>query len=910
MKKILIAFLVLVSFGATASHIVGGEFELLHLTGYDYKINFILYFDLNGHAEAKDAVVIARIYRKSDNQYMTDVTLNLISEEDVLYTQPECARGDLRTSKITYSGFVRLEPSIYNDEDGYYLVWQRCCRNYNTSVIPLVNIVSQDPAGGNGAFPAGQTFYLDFPPVIKNGVPFVNSSPQLFPPLSDYACMGRPYYKDFGGTDVDGDSLVYSMTEPFDTQSKEALPPGGPVPEPYPAVTWISPYSINNIIGGHPDLRISRDGLLTTTPGNVSGLFVFAIKCEEFRNGVKIGELRRDFQIYIVDCQLATPPVITGRKLGDADFTYANNINVSFTNTVNDDQRCVEVQVSDHDAIKDGSEKVRIRVKAINFKKDVSTILPVTRTKLLTPDDSTATFKICFPQCPFIENGPMKIAIIAGDDACSLPLLDTLFLSVNIQKPVNSPAHFITPGDVQSVPEGSTRTWQVSGRDDDLDSLVVNMIADDFDPGTAGFSLVPTRNIKGFYDATLTWNANCSVFDFTHKTDFDLKIIIDDLDLCGFDKPDTVNFKMHVVLPENHPPIIGSTLSVADINSGIQRKIYESLNFTVFATDADGDILKLTGIGDNFNLADYNVSFPGDQKPGFVTSPFTWLIDCNKVDLKTKNDFDFTFIAADVSNKCRFIYNDTMYVKVHVLPPDDKAPKLTITNLTPEIPLAGNDYQMLIGQKITLEVKSTDTDRNPADRVTIELFKASGTVEPSGFSFNVIEGDGEANGTFTWQPDCKAFKGTNYSSDFIFSFRSLDNRCFNGMGDTSIVNINVKDIDARHSEFLPPNIITPNNDGCNDFFAMEGFEGVTSTGPCAEIAPILPKLPLDNCAAKFSSIRIYNRWGKEVFQSHQRNFRWYAKGEADGIFFYVILYENPEHLTPDIVYKGTVTVRF
>ena len=79
---------------------------------------------------------------------------------------------------------------------------------------------------------AGQTFYLEFPPVVKDGQPFINSSPRLFPPLNDYACPRKPYYVDFAGVDDDGDSLVYSLVTPLSTHSIIAIPPL--LPAPYP----------------------------------------------------------------------------------------------------------------------------------------------------------------------------------------------------------------------------------------------------------------------------------------------------------------------------------------------------------------------------------------------------------------------------------------------------------------------------------------------------------------------------------------------------------------------------------------------------------------------------------------------------------------------------------------------------
>src|SRR5690606_37458588 len=167
MKWILLAVLVAFLIPASASHIVGGEFELIYLSSYNYRINLVLYFDeLNGSPAARDPNVTARIYRKRDNMLIRDLFLPRISQTSVNYTQPECSNGEIVTTKIVYSDVFFLPPEFYSDPGGYYLVWERCCRNYS-----ITNIYSNDPLVG---IYAGQTFYLEFPPVARDGEPFIN----------------------------------------------------------------------------------------------------------------------------------------------------------------------------------------------------------------------------------------------------------------------------------------------------------------------------------------------------------------------------------------------------------------------------------------------------------------------------------------------------------------------------------------------------------------------------------------------------------------------------------------------------------------------------------------------------------------------------------------------------------------
>ncbi|MDO7876447.1 gliding motility-associated C-terminal domain-containing protein [Hymenobacter sp. ASUV-10] len=76
-----------------------------------------------------------------------------------------------------------------------------------------------------------------------------------------------------------------------------------------------------------------------------------------------------------------------------------------------------------------------------------------------------------------------------------------------------------------------------------------------------------------------------------------------------------------------------------------------------------------------------------------------------------------------------------------------------------------------------------------------------------------------------------------------------------------------------------PNIITPNGDGANQTFVLQGL-----------VAPEW-------------SIRIYNRWGREVYQHAQYDNSWAAEGLADGVYYYLLT--NPQ---TGQRYKGWVEV--
>ncbi len=82
-------------------------------------------------------------------------------------------------------------------------------------------------------------------------------------------------------------------------------------------------------------------------------------------------------------------------------------------------------------------------------------------------------------------------------------------------------------------------------------------------------------------------------------------------------------------------------------------------------------------------------------------------------------------------------------------------------------------------------------------------------------------------------------------------------------------------------DIIIPNVFTPNEDGTNDFFVIDGIE------------------VLDNCVLK-----IYNRWGRLVYKSENYKNDWDGKGMAEGVYYYV--FSTPVEALP--LFHGTVTL--
>ncbi|MDH5474399.1 MAG: gliding motility-associated C-terminal domain-containing protein [Cyclobacteriaceae bacterium] len=922
-KRLFLFFFLLLSSFSFGSHIVGGEFELLHIAGNTYRLNVIIYFDVvNGNPGAIDQQITARIFRKSNNSHVSFVTVPIISQQRVDYFQPDCSTGEVVTDRILYTTTITLDSSEYNDPEGYYIAWERCCRNYFIKNIKSVDV------GTNPDTPdyAGQTFYLEFPPVVdEKGEPFINSSPQLFPPLNDYACPNRPYWVDFAGTDIDGDSLVYTLVTPLNTHAAVAVvqdPISGVMlganPGPYPGVKWESGYSLDNILGGMPDLSISEDGFLSVTPTS-QGLYVFAVLCEEYREGKKIGEVRRDFQMLVVDqCPIADPPVIKGKRLTDVGFSNANTMDITFPNTILDTERCFQVNVSDLDASKledNYSENVYISAIPLNFNEDVGVVLPTNISATLL-NGSTEAFDICFPECPFIdpqESNYFELAIVAYDDACALPLTDSLYVRVFIEPPVNNEPYFAntkgsTPFNTISRRVAPTANGNISidinGWDNDNHNLSMNIIPIDFDLSPAGMSFTAPTFSTGNAQTVFQWNFDCNdaSLDFNTGKDvstptliskaFDIMILIEDEDICNFPRTDTLMMNLIIDFPGQTKPTIFKENEPTLELVRIEKKLYETVNFNVIGQDIDNDQILLSAEGAGFNLTDYGATFSNKQgsgNPG-ITSLFNWDLDCNKYNLAPQDSFRIHFFVEDFDD-CELQNQDTLVVDFIISEMPNTKPGISFKSLNNALKIVENNITVNYLQEIEIEITGVDFDN---DSISLNLLGVRGTKPVDNHEFNPTKGKSITRSTLFWELDCQFLEDNFDPGLYDFVFVLTDNHCPLNKVDTLALHVKVEDLTLERIDFDPPNVFTPNGDNTNEYFAVDGIDELTNT-------KIDRGLPEDNCRGQFERITIVNRWGREVFTSNSKDFKWYGNGEATGVYFYNIIYTDKE-------FKGTISL--
>ena len=625
-NQFILLFLILFSFfEAKATHIVGGQLFITQNKGTanNYRIGLTMYFDaINGNPGAEDQFVNIYVFRKRDNAAVGYLQAPKIERKSVNYTNPTCGISSLETYMITYASDVTLETSAFSDSQGYYMVWDRCCRN---------GTITNIKAPGD----AGSLFYLEFSPIIKNNRAFDNSSPVFPAILGDYACVNTPFNFDFGGIDANGDSLVYSLVTPVQGYSSKDQPSAtGRGSSSYPKLTWIDGISVSNMIPGPKPLSVNtRTGMLSVTAGS-TGLYVFAVQVDEYRKGVKIGSLTRDFQLKVVDCPKMDAPKLMFKPAGKSTF-YSNNEIITLKK---DDPNCFEVMVVDPSV----TDLIRVNGTAINNSKNYFTILPAEFRKTIQTD--TMRFQICLDDC-FVtyDNRPIRIQLIAEDGSCPAPLLDTLTIFIRRENSTNTAPVVTTslPDDYVHATVGVPVNFTVFGKDIDKDNLELSARGQDFSLTSQGMTFRPATG-KETVQQNFTWIPPCNARKGdTLAVDF----LLDDMRCTG--NPLGVSKPVYFIIDHspNNPPAVSTSLAAASLTYTIGHN--EPIQFNVSATDPDTNNIVLMAAGRGFDMKAAGMRFTDKTGIRSLTSPYFWTPDCTTMNGESEKLFTIDFVTID-----------------------------------------------------------------------------------------------------------------------------------------------------------------------------------------------------------------------------------------------------------------------
>ncbi|MFY0252329.1 PKD domain-containing protein [Chitinophaga sp. 30R24] len=324
MKKLRVLLLCLMcTLTAHASHIIGGQiyYKFIKQDGnnYVYKVSMKLYRICGGGANVAKmpTAIILSSFDKKDYHSVAQYTIPQTSFEEKTSGQVDPCIVNPPT--ICYQiGLYETQISLPANDDGYTIAFQSCCRDPF-----MVNIVAEQIPGSSD-LGTGATYYIDIPGV-KSGAP-TNSSPTFNTEAATLVCAGKKFTYDFSATDPDGDSLNYEFCDAY----KGGKPTNGSIPPPavnppYNFVSYIAPYN-----GQHP---LGANVTIDPKTGIISGLapdagkYVVTVCVNEYRNGIKIGTLRKDFHITVTTCVKQVTASMPNKYADCASFTivFTNN---------------------------------------------------------------------------------------------------------------------------------------------------------------------------------------------------------------------------------------------------------------------------------------------------------------------------------------------------------------------------------------------------------------------------------------------------------------------------------------------------------------------------------------------------------------------------------------------------------
>ncbi|GAA4007307.1 hypothetical protein GCM10022408_19040 [Hymenobacter fastidiosus] len=640
-----LTLLVLVSWRSQATHIVGGELDLQHVAGSRYRISLNLYFDaIKGNPGALDNDLTVSLFEKSSNRRMQDVVLPLTGNSFVTYSNVACTVPSLSTRRLVYSRLLELPAGTYTSPAGYYAAVERCCRNNGISNI-------QDPGD------SGQAFYLEFPAVVRNGQAFINSTPQIFPPLSDYACRGELFYYDFGGQDADQDSLVYELATPLNGHSTPGLPkPATAAPAPYTPILWQAGQNVLNQIPGNPALTIGRQtGRLQVLPTRL-GLFVFGIKCSEYRRGIKIGEVRRDFQLQVLNCPRNTTPSMSVLVSGKGQPYRPGLDTLRLTPGSN---RCITLRFTDPDP----TTTLSLTLNPVNYTGVLPT-LTLLKGMVRTPGaPDTLVSRLCFPECINTRGQVFVLDVVVADDGCSLPKRDTVRIAfTSVPDPNFNPVISTTAGPTLPLRArpGDLISFALTGTDPDKDPVTLEMRGRGFSAAAFGAQLAQTptsTETRGVF----TWRVECPA---VNKPIFEFEFTAAATP-CNERQATSLVVPIQIDYSNTEPQL---TTSLPPDSAGrppvIRRRLGEVYEATLTGVDPDLNPLVLTAAGRSFELAAVGMRFTSRNGPGRATALFRWDPTCEAVQL---NSLEVTFRLQETT--CLPL-PQTRTVRFEVMPPE------------------------------------------------------------------------------------------------------------------------------------------------------------------------------------------------------------------------------------------------
>ncbi len=756
-----------------ASHIVGGEITMRHAPVVGNVNSYIItlrYFRDKSGGPPVPASLVGGINQKSNGASKLSITANLIPPIfDIQYDDEDCVPNNiLQEVEVGILSTIRLTllPSNYNSATGYYIWFEDFARNQG-----LINY-----AGDN----TDAQYYMEFPSLaLYPGY----DSPKFNKDPITFALEGKQFKQNYLATQLDNDSLSYDIISP--------LLPGtnnqADAPVPFnPGYSLFFNY-LNSLPSDALDMINVLNGDIAFTP-LISGKYLFAIRVSHYDpiSGVKIGEIRREFQFQVFE-NTESPPIASD------DQNSTTRIEYEF---FAEEEREVRFTIKD-----DPKDSIIVRTEAVsgaNYPFNFGAVfgtgggLPGTSDTInQTGPQVTALFNWT-PPCNSISDSAYRFTIISRDNTCPSPFIDTINVFIFVRARDNNRPYFSlgtdTPLNTQPLVteirvkgDQKTNLLEFFALDSNIKNVPFVTFEGDLRDDPDRFSRV-TLNLNQAVNQTrvrFEWQTTCADI---RETPYLVKFKVRDLPCPNSASDSSFYFLLiYVDSPFNAGPVISSISPPGDI---IKVKVGETLSLPITVRDT-GDVYNI------INLEADLTAFAGSVNPATfanvvgaldsATSVFSWTPDCTEADT-----VPYKLIITTYDNGCPVDTNKRTYF-ILVEREDNDNPLFSFGSSPIKVNVnAGDQY--------TLNFTSDDDDT----KYNFVKILARSVTSPDVFSstffngptFTADSGINKATASFEWNTRCEN-AGT---IPYLIEFLTFDDLC--PFPDTTKVTLEITIIPA------------------------------------------------------------------------------------------------------------------
>lgn len=291
-----------------ASHSMGADLTYQCLGGNNYRLRLSFYRDCDGATAPIQAIINVS---SASCGISFDVFADTIPNTGKEIT-PICPTMESTCGNGTFTGIqewiYEADVTLPMECSDWTFSYELCCRN-----SAITNISN----------PSGENIYVYSMLNNTNGV--CNNSPTFANKPVPFICLDQQFCFNHGSSDIDGDSLVYTPITPMTSS-------GGW------NVTYLPGFTSTQPLTSNPAATFNTvTGDICMTPKSLE-VTVMAVLVSEYRNGVLIGQVERDMQVTVLNCN-NNLPVLSGIN-GTNSFSTTACANSSF---------CFEVFTGDAD---------------------------------------------------------------------------------------------------------------------------------------------------------------------------------------------------------------------------------------------------------------------------------------------------------------------------------------------------------------------------------------------------------------------------------------------------------------------------------------------------------------------------------------------------------------------------------